>query len=112
MVSVSDPDGKMLDFLIIDGQQRLTTVSLLLLAMYNLMQEGLVVPEIPNLSQRIYEEYLVDKWQTEKRINSSPTRRTRRPLSACFPRVRMRSLKLFPGWKSSIFPSTTEIIRS
>ena len=34
IVSVSDPDGKMLDFLIIDGQQRLTTVSLLLLAMY------------------------------------------------------------------------------
>lgn len=73
IVSVSDPDGKMLDFLIIDGQQRLTTVSLLLLAMYNLMQAGTLVPEVPHLSQQIYEEYLIDKYQPkEKRIKLKP----------------------------------------
>lgn len=73
IVSVSDPDGKMLDFLIIDGQQRLTTVSLLLLAMYNLMQAGILVPEVPHLSQQIYEEYLIDKYQPkEKRIKLKP----------------------------------------
>lgn len=85
IVSVSDPDGKMLDFLIIDGQQRLTTVSLLLLAMYSLMQEGLVVPEVPNLSQRIYEEYLVDKWQPEeKRIKLKPIKNDREAFGRLF----------------------------
>lgn len=85
IVSVSDPDGKMLDFLIIDGQQRLTTVSLLLLAMYNLMQEGIVTPEVSNLSQRIYEEYLVDKWQPEeKRIKLKPIKNDREAFGRLF----------------------------
>ena len=85
IVSVSDPDGKMLDFLIIDGQQRLTTVSLLLLAMYNLMREGVVTPAVPNLSQRIYEEYLVDKWQPEeKRIKLKPIKNDREAFGRLF----------------------------
>ena len=37
IVSVYNPDGENMEFQIIDGQQRLTTISLLLLAMYNLM---------------------------------------------------------------------------
>lgn len=36
IVSVSDPMGSSSDYLVIDGQQRITTVSLLLLAMANL----------------------------------------------------------------------------
>ena len=85
IVSVSDPDGKMLDFLIIDGQQRLTTVSLLLLAMYHLMQEGIIKPEVANLSQRIYEEYLVDKWQPEeKRIKLKPIKNDREAFGRLF----------------------------
>ena len=85
IVSVSDPDGKMLDFLIIDGQQRLTTVSLLLLAMYNLMREGVVTPAVSNLSQRIYEEYLVDKWQPEeKRIKLKPIKNDREAFGRLF----------------------------
>lgn len=88
IVSVSDPDGKMLDFLIIDGQQRLTTVSLLLLAMYNLMQEGIITPEVSNLSQRIYEEYLVDKWQPEeKRIKLKPIKNDREAFGRLFSTV-------------------------
>ena len=35
IVSVSDPMGGTFDFLIIDGQQRLTTISLLVLAKYS-----------------------------------------------------------------------------
>ncbi len=85
IVSVSDPDGKMLDFLIIDGQQRLTTVSLLFLAMYKLIQEGLVIPDASNLSQRIYEEYLVDKWQPEeKRIKLKPIKNDREAFGRLF----------------------------
>ena len=40
LVSVYNPDGHNEEFLVIDGQQRLTTVSLLFLAMYNLMDKG------------------------------------------------------------------------
>ena len=39
IVSVFNPDGENMEFQIIDGQQRLTTISLLLLAMYNLNRE-------------------------------------------------------------------------
>ena len=65
LVSVYNPDGHNEEFLIIDGQQRLTTVSLLFLAMYNLIDKGIIVSETANLKQRIFEEYLVDKWKPE-----------------------------------------------
>ena len=38
-------DGAFNEYLVIDGQQRLTTISLLLLAMYNLMKNGVLVSE-------------------------------------------------------------------
>ncbi len=59
LVSVYNPDGANEEFLVIDGQQHLTTVSLLFLAMYNLIKKGAVTPEKPVLSEKIYEEYLV-----------------------------------------------------
>ena len=75
LVSVYNPDGHNEDFVVIDGQQRLTTVSLLFLAMYNLIDKGILVPETVNLKQRIYEEYLVDKWQPEDtRIKLKPVK--------------------------------------
>ena len=45
LVSVYEPSGRNTEFLVIDGQQRLTTVSLLFLAMYNLISNGIIVPE-------------------------------------------------------------------
>lgn len=75
IVSVYNPDGHNEEFLIIDGQQRLTTVSLLFLAMYNLIDKGVIVPETANLKQRIFEEYLVDKWKPEDtRIKLKPVK--------------------------------------
>lgn len=75
IVSVFNPDGRNSEYLIIDGQQRLTTVSLLLLAMHNLIGKGIVTPENPNLAQLIYEEYLIDKWQPkETRIKLKPVK--------------------------------------
>ena len=75
LVSVYNPDGHNEEFLIIDGQQRLTTVSLLFLAMYNLIDREIIIPESSNLKQRIFEEYLVDKWKPEDtRIKLKPVK--------------------------------------
>lgn len=61
IVSVSDPMGSSSDYLVIDGQQRITTVSLLLLAMANLIKEGVVTPEDDTLYAQITKKYLVDE---------------------------------------------------
>ncbi len=54
IVSVSDPMGSSSDYLVIDGQQRITTVSLLLLAMANLIKDGKVVPEDDDKNRAVY----------------------------------------------------------
>lgn len=83
--SVSDPQGGMLDFLIIDGQQRLTTVSLIFLAMYNLMQEGKAIPQKSNLAVQIYETYLIDKFEDdESKIKLKPIKNDQKAFEALF----------------------------
>lgn len=85
IVSVYNPDGQNEEFLVIDGQQRLTTVSLLFLAMYNLMNNGIAVAKSSNLKQRIYEEYLVDKWQPEEtRIKLKPVKNDQKAFGKLF----------------------------
>ena len=61
IVSVSDPMGNSFELLLIDGQQRVTTVSLLFLAMANLAREGKIKPEDGLLYDRITKTYLVDE---------------------------------------------------
>lgn len=63
IVSVYNPEGKLQEFQIIDGQQRITTTTLLLLAMYNLIQEGKVKSEDEDLPVQIYTEYLASKYK-------------------------------------------------
>lgn len=85
LVSVYNPDGHNEEFLIIDGQQRLTTVSLLFLAMYNLIDKGAIESKTANLKQRIYEEYLVDKWKPEDtRIKLKPVKNDQRAFGKLF----------------------------
>ena len=85
IVSVYNPDGHQDEFLIIDGQQRLTTTSLLLLAMYNLIQQGTIVPQSTHLGQQIYEDYLVDKWQPqETRIKLKPIKNDQKAFGRLF----------------------------
>lgn len=66
IVSANVPDGRYVSFIVIDGQQRLTTVSLILLAMYNLMDKGILTSKDPTLKQCIWEDFLVNKWQSEE----------------------------------------------
>ena len=74
LVSVHS-DGEFNEYLIIDGQQRLTTISLLMLAMYNLMKAGIVTPLQSNLADKIYKTYLIDEWQEEDtRIKLKPVK--------------------------------------
>lgn len=71
--------------MVIDGQQRLTTVSLLFLAMYNLMKNGVVKPEDASLSKQLYEDFLVDKYQPEeKRIKLKPVKNDQRAFGKLF----------------------------
>lgn len=67
IVSVSDPMGSSSDYLVIDGQQRITTVSLLLLAMANLIRDGKITPEDDDLYERIMKRYLVDEINPKSR---------------------------------------------
>jgi len=84
LVSVHN-DGTYNEFLVIDGQQRLTTISLLLLAMYNLMKSGTVVPKQANLADKIYKTYLIDEWQEdETRIKLKPVKNDRMAFERLF----------------------------
>lgn len=85
IVSVYENSGKTLEFLIIDGQQRITTVSLLLLAMYNLVTSGIVKSEDDRLQERIHDEFLVDKYQPkEKRIKLKAVKNDRSAFGKLF----------------------------
>lgn len=55
------------DYFIIDGQQRITTVSLLLIAMVNAHKEGVLAETDTKLHEKIFNCYLVDEYQKEER---------------------------------------------
>lgn len=55
------------DRYIIDGQQRITTVSLMLIAMVNAKKEGLITSTDPKLVDKIFKRYLVDEYQEDER---------------------------------------------
>lgn len=75
IVSSMADGGGMQEFLIIDGQQRLTTVSLLLLAMYNILDKNILTTDDRTLKTRLFDEYLVDKYDREEtRIKLKPVK--------------------------------------
>ncbi len=66
---VSVYNGSSEEFLIIDGQQRVTTISLLLLAIHNILKEGKLTAEDNKLIDKVYNKYLVDEYDpSERRI--------------------------------------------
>lgn len=85
IVSSYQPNGRYSEYLVIDGQQRLTTVSLLLLAMYNLLKQGKVSAQTETMAQEIFEDYLVDKHQPkETRIKLKPVKNDRSAFGKLF----------------------------
>lgn len=55
------------EVVIIDGQQRVTTISIILIAMINAIKKGVVTPVDSALSCRIEETYIVDKYRKDER---------------------------------------------
>ena len=53
------------EYEVIDGQQRLTTITLLLLAMRNLTDKGLISSDEGNLGEQINQRFLVSPWAKE-----------------------------------------------
>ena len=85
IVSSYQPNGRYTEYLVIDGQQRLTTVSLLLLAMYTLIKDGKAHPQTETMAQEIFEDYLVDKHQPkETRIKLKPVKNDRAAFEKLF----------------------------
>lgn len=72
IVSVYNQDSRNREYIIIDGQQRLTTISILLLAVHNAIQAGDLDGSGVNIT-KIREEYLIDKYAEEsKKIKLKP----------------------------------------
>ena len=64
IVSVYNDDGFGQEYLIIDGQQRITTLSLLLLAIHNLLDSKQISSNVI-IKDKIKYEYLVNKYATK-----------------------------------------------
>lgn len=65
IVSAVVPNGSKIEYHIIDGQQRLTTISLLLLAISNLIKEGKVNCSKKMLSEEIMNRFLISPYADE-----------------------------------------------
>lgn len=55
------------DRYIIDGQQRITTVSLMLIALVNAHKEGKIDVSDSKITEKIFKRYLVDEYQEDER---------------------------------------------
>ncbi|MFA6838427.1 MAG: DUF262 domain-containing protein [Dysgonamonadaceae bacterium] len=73
IVYASANNGNRNDYLIIDGQQRLTTVTLILAAIVNLLKEGIMEAKKENLNHYIEETFLIDKFNPlERKMRLKP----------------------------------------
>lgn len=85
IVSSVVPNGSKIEYHIIDGQQRLTTVSLLLLAICNLIAKGKLTSREAQLDEQISHRFLIAPWASEAdRIKLRPVKSDREALARLF----------------------------
>ena len=85
IVSAVEGNGGNIEYHVIDGQQRLTTVTLLLLAMRNLVAKGVLSSARQNLSQEIEQRFLISPWAPEEdRIRLKPVKEDRNAFKKLF----------------------------
>ena len=85
IVSSVVPNGSKIEYHIIDGQQRLTTVTLLLLAMRNLIANGVISSGEGKLDEQISQRFLIAPWAKEDdRIKLHPVKSDREALERLF----------------------------
>ena len=85
IVSSVVPNGSKIEYHIIDGQQRLTTVTLLLLAMRNLIANGVISSGEGKLDEQISQRFLIAPWAKEDdRIKLRPVKSDREALERLF----------------------------
>lgn len=84
IVSIYHDDGEDLEYLIIDGQQRITTLSLLLLAIYKIIDKKLLQSKIINKKQ-IKTTYLINEYsKDDKKIRLKPVKDDKKAFSKLF----------------------------
>lgn len=82
------------DRYIIDGQQRITTVSLLLIAMVNAKKEGLLEAADDRLAEKIFKRYLVDEYQEdERKVKLKPIKKDMQAFDALLYRPKEQYIK-------------------
>ena len=85
IVSAVVPSGSKIEYHIIDGQQRLTTVTLLLLAIRNLIAQGKLTSDEGRLDEQISQRFLISPWASEDdKIKLRPVKGDRDALAKLF----------------------------
>ena len=85
IVSSVVPNGSKIEYHIIDGQQRLTTVTLLLLAIRNLVKRGKITSDEGKLDEQINQRFLISPWAKEDdKIKLRPVKSDRNALEMLF----------------------------
>lgn len=85
IVSAVVPNGSKIEYHIIDGQQRLTTVTLLLLAIRNLIAQGKIKDTEGMLDEQITQRFLISPWANEDdKIKLRPVKSDREALVRLF----------------------------